>query len=141
MEIHVEDNPNWQGMNYDRIVNLTPHRVRIFETSDAETPVVELESTGEIARCKVERTPAFSIDIGAPNPGPADNWPEIPVSVPSFGQVVNLPEPQPGVWYVVSAMVREAVRHRDDVLSPGEPRRDAAGNVIGCVGLDANPVV
>ena len=53
----------------------------------------------------------------------------------SFGEVENLPEEQPGVYLVVSALVRLAAKNRHDLLSPGEQVRNAAGQVVGCKNL------
>jgi len=42
----------------------------------------------------------------------------VEVSKHTFGKVENLPEPQPGIAYIVSGMVRDALKGRDDVLAP-----------------------
>jgi len=56
----------------------------------------------------------------------------------SYGRVEGLPEPETGVLYLVSAVVRAAVPGRADVASPGDLVRDGEGNVIGCRHLILN---
>ena len=57
-----------------------------------------------------------------------------------YGQVEGLPDPTPGVIYIVSGMIVSALAsqgiHRDDLLVPGMQVRDEAGRVIGCRSLD-----
>lgn len=48
-----------------------------------------------------------------------------------FGKVENLPEPQEGVVYVVSALVAQAVPDREDVFIPDDTVRDEQGRIIG----------
>lgn len=40
------------------------------------------------------------------------------VSRHTFGKIENLPEPQPGVVFIVSGMVRDALDGRPDVFAP-----------------------
>jgi hypothetical protein len=55
-----------------------------------------------------------------------------------FGPIEGLPGPEPGVIYVVSALVAQAAR-RADVVSPatGHPlaRRDGGGQVVSVPGF------
>lgn len=55
-----------------------------------------------------------------------------------FGEVTGLPDYEEGVYLLVSAMVREALPLRSDLVSPGQLLRDDDGNVIGCLGLVGN---
>lgn len=101
------------------IVNLTPHTVTVFS---GETPVLVLESTG-VARA------AQHDEACEPVEG-------IPTVRSVFGAVENLPEPQPGTWFVVSIITanaaRAANRSTDDLLVTSNPVRDAEGRIIGC---------
>lgn len=54
------------------------------------------------------------------------------------GEVTGLPAPVPGIFYIVSGQVREAVPHRMDVVSPGRLLRDTEGRVRGCAGWAVN---
>lgn len=102
-----------------KIVNLTPHALRIIGLDGEE---IAVEPSGLVARQAVEYRPAG--DVAG----------RIPVTEAVYGEVTNLPEPQDGVIYVVSGLV-EANVAREDVFAPGELVRDDAGRVIGCKGL------
>jgi hypothetical protein len=54
------------------------------------------------------------------------------------GEVIGLPHPDNDTFFIVSAMVRTAVPGRPDVLSPGDPIRDEAGQIVGCTGFIGN---
>jgi len=49
-----------------------------------------------------------------------------------FGEAVNLPEYRRGIYIIVSAPVKIALRHRIDLVTPNDLLRDRDGNVIGC---------
>ena len=53
----------------------------------------------------------------------------------TFGDVVDLPEPEKDVMLVVSRLVASACPDRPDLLVPGPLVRDSEGKVIGCRGL------
>lgn len=111
------------------MINLTPHAVRIF-SEDGKTELAAVNPSGAVARVSVVRKPATAT--------PVFLYTEIPAFVSEYGAVVGLPEPDGATWYIVSAMVRQAVPTRRDVLSPGELVRGADGQPIGCRGLDSN---
>lgn len=119
-----------------KIKNLTPHSVRIF-SADGKTEILTVPPSGIVARVAVTRTQVYTIDPGLPNPGPGDNWPEIPVFTGTYGQVENLPAAHDETVFIVSMLVRSAVPDRKDVLSPGDLIRDEKGQPVGCRGLEA----
>lgn len=104
--------------NFKRLINLTPHEIRIIH----EDQEVVIQPSGTIARCQVEQRV-----IGFVN--------GIPFYKASYGQVENLPDPQEGVIYVVSALVAQAVPDRNDVLIPFDSIRDQNGKIVGCKAL------
>lgn len=106
-----------------KLVNLTPHPVTIYS---GEQIVIQQQPDGPVARCVETRTIAAPVTL---------NGHTIPVSVVGFGQVDGLPDPQPGVLYVVSRAVAETVPHRDDVVYPYGQVRDENGRIISCRGL------
>ena len=121
-----------------QIINLTPHAILVFD-ADGKTELLTLPPSGTVARVAVTRKQTDSLDVGLSNPGPGDNWPEIPVYVGTYGSVTDLPEPdESDTAFVVSALVRSAMPNRRDVFSPGELIRGADGQPIGCRGLEAN---
>jgi hypothetical protein len=103
------------------LTNLTPHAI-VFTTGLTVPP------SGQVARCAQVSQPA----------GEADG---VPLFHTAYGAVEGLPEPVSGTLYIVSAMVRAAVPHRQDVASPGDLVRDGEGKVTGCKGLVVNPPV
>lgn len=121
------------------MVNLTPHAVRIFD-ADGKTELVTVPPSGTVARVAVTRqeTGVVPIEWDAERLLARDLIAGIPVFVGIYGEVENLPSPSTGTIYISSAMVRESVPTRRDVMSPGELIRDVKGNPIGCKGLDVN---
>lgn len=102
------------------LINLTPHSITI-EKANGQT--VTIPPSGTVARCAETRVHVRDVD-------------GIAVSRAVYGDVTDLPDPQPDTIYIVSALVALAAR-RDDVLFPGPAIRDAEGKVIGCWGLSA----
>ena len=117
-----------------RLVNLTPHSITVL---GADAPLV-LAPSGAVARVATETRELRKLD-------------GVSILVQTYGEITGLPaySPSDGCWedftvYVVSALVRladaadRATRGdapREDVLSPGELVRDAAGQPTGCRGL------
>lgn len=104
------------------LVNLTPHMLNIA-CEDGE--FFKLEPSGKVARVSVENKPHLDVLAGDVS---------IPTTLPVFGEIEDLPEPQDGIIYVTSMLVA-ARAQRVDVLSPGELIRDEGGKPIGCRGL------
>jgi hypothetical protein len=104
------------------LVNLTAHRIVIFDSQDGNINVITIEPSGSIARV------AQIVEADAPVDG-------IPVVRSRYGEVTGLPDPQPGTYYIVSAMVAQAVAGRPDVLSPDtgpdSALRDEEGRITG----------
>jgi len=104
-----------------KLINLTPHVINVI------TPVgvITLAPSGQVARVAVSRSLPRSLDNGV----------QIRHSV--TGAVVGIPSPAADTLYITSVVVRQA-SGRDGVLSPGLLLRDAAGQPVGCDGLDSN---
>lgn len=107
--------------------NLTPHEVCIYKLNGV-TPDLDLviEAGEEIARVSCEYVKVDKKVEG------------VDMYRPVFGEVTGLPDYEEGVYLLVSAMVREALPLRSDLVSPGQLLRDNDGNVIGCLGLVCN---
>ena len=101
------------------IANLTPHPVNIFVGGEAS---ITLAPSGVVPRCSQSAEQVGTVD-------------GIPVSRQVFGEVVDLPVPQDGVYLVVSRLVAAACPARDDLLIPGPMVRGEDGRPIGCNGL------
>jgi len=103
------------------IMNLTPHEINIYV---GETLALKVPPSGIVARCAVERKQTERLKLFG--------WVEVPVNETVLGTVEGLPSPEEGVYYVVSRVVAEAARDRDDLLIPDDTVRDPQGRVIGC---------
>lgn len=104
-----------------QVVNLTPHPINVITDAGVHT----FSPSGTVARCSSQ-----SVQVG--------NLNGIPLFSTSFGGVQDLPVPQDGVMFIVSALVRQAVPNRKDLASPGDLVRDDNGNPVGCRGLNVN---
>lgn len=106
--------------------NRTEHEVKIFNAVGIKTPDMVLEQyKGEPIRVSCESRKVDTIE-------------GVDIYENTYGEVTGLPEFKEGVYYVVSAMVRQALPHRKDLLSPGQLIRSEAGQPIGCLGLVRN---
>lgn len=102
------------------IKNLTPHTINFV--SPEGHPIMDIEPEGTVARVSVKTETVGKID-------------GIPVTKSVYGDVVDLPEPEDGTIYIVSALVAGRVPERDDVFIPSESVRDEKGRIIGCKSL------
>lgn len=101
-------------------INLTPHEIVIL--AEDNTVLKAIAPSGTIARCSTCREEVGKID-------------GIPVNRTSFGVVSGLPGPEPGTYYIVSALTAQAVPQRNDVLVTDDAVRDQEGRIIGCRAL------
>ncbi|MER5182585.1 hypothetical protein ABT009_30250 [Streptomyces sp. NPDC002896] len=99
------------------LVNLTPHPIRVL------TPDGELFVAGPPARRTEHVREESRLEV---------NGRPVPVLRLGYGAVLDLPEPEPGTWYVVSRVVADALPERGDLLVPAQLIRDADGNPVGC---------
>ena len=106
-----------------QLVNLTPHAVKIF--GDDDSVIAEFESAG-VARATQTNIPDG--DIGG-----------VPIVQTKFGEVIDLPEPQPDTMYIVSIITlqaaRAAGRNMDDLLIVTDMVRDDQGRILGARAL------
>lgn len=115
-----------------QFVNLTPHAITVRvdnphwnqfagdENSQALIPEMldtVIPPSGTVARVSSRTVPVL-----------ADG--EIPFGRTEFGDVAGLPELTPGVMFIVSMIVRQAVPEREDVCSP-DTGPDAFRNAEG----------
>lgn len=107
--------------------NLTPHEVKIFKLNGVTLDLdVVIEAGEEVARVSCEYMKVDKTVEG------------VNLYRTVFGEVTGLPEYSEGVYLLVSAMVREALPLRSDLVSPGQLLRNDKGEVIGCLGLVGN---
>lgn len=100
-----------------RVVNLTPHEVRVV---DEEARVIRSWPSAPCpARVEAARVPLSELD-------------GIPLMAERRTRAANLPEPEEGVWFIVSSVVGSAHPERDDLLVPSDLVRDGRGVVTAC---------
>lgn len=118
-----------------KVINLTPHIINI---QDEYSHFVPIPPSGITARVDMETNSYKSITVDDPSVSECVGLYHIALQVTQYGKVENLPEPEIDTIYLVSALVRLAVPHRRDVVSPGELIRNDKGQPIGCRGLIVN---
>ena len=102
-------------MKMINIVNTTPHIVNIlrmgewYTLSPSESPV---------------RIDEITTVIGSIN--------GVTLVRKGFSEPVNLPDPAPDTYYIVSTIVASALPRRADLLVPSDFLRDEQGNILGC---------
>lgn len=110
-----------------QLVNLTPHSLTLY----TPTGVIELPASGQLARVRSTSEVAGQV-YG------------MPIIQPAFSPVEGIPDPEPGILYVVSSLVLTALKNRgesrDDLVAPATgPNdgavRDSAGRVQGVTRL------
>lgn len=105
------------------LINLTPHDIVIqLSATDTEVKSIIIPPTAPMARVEVS-----TVEIGHVD--------GIPLVIPTYGETTGLPDPQPGVFLIVSNIVLAANKNRFDLLTPSRPIRDEAGKVIACGAL------
>jgi hypothetical protein len=93
--------------------NLTPHAITLLDDDNNVVAVIPPEP--EPARLSQETEHL-----------------EYPLSVTLYGEPTGVPpEPEEGVFYIVSQLIFNAI-DREDLVVPAEVVRDAKGNIIGC---------
>jgi len=110
----------------ERLINLTPHPLNLM----GDEGELVIPPSGRIARAREERELIEYLILEGR---------KIPVYKVRYGEVIDLPPPEPGVIYVVSSITAQAVARtdpgRDDVVIPGDPVRDQEGRIIGMRGV------
>lgn len=104
-----------------KIINKTPHDVNVVDEKN------------NVLRTYLRSDSQIRISSQIKRVGFADD--ETPLTVTEYGEAYGLPEYVDGVYYIVSALVKNALPERSDLLIPAEQVRDGAGMVIGCKSL------
>lgn len=105
------------------IKNLTPHTVHIVDSEGNLRRSFESEG---IARATQSETVVGEID-------------GIELVTMSFGDPVDLPNPEEGILLIVSVITANAAkacgRGADDLVITADPVRDSEGRIVGCLRL------
>ena len=118
------------------VINCTPHDVSIYSSADCYmyNGSLYLREGGEeypepLSVYPAAKEPARAIYVQKPV-GTVDGY-QIYRWTPD--EIFNLPEPEPGTYYIVSKMLAQACPERKDLIFPGTVVRDADGRVVGCI--------
>ena len=116
-----------------RFINLTPHDVVLYSMASVsrgrlhpgQKPVMTIPASGAVARAE-----QFDKLITITASG-------VPIVEAKFGVVKNLPDPEPGTYFILSAIAAERAKPlgRSDLLVPAGCVRDASGCTIGATKL------
>lgn len=118
------------------LINLTPHPITMHDGGNAVT----IPASGTVARVATRSVEMHQIEA-APGVSPM-------LQTTSFGEVVDLPEPQADTFYIVSNMVLSALREqgstRQDVIAPATGPQDGAirnekGHIVAVTKFNALP--
>lgn len=103
----------------DQIINLTPHTVTVIG-EDGKTVVFPSEGNARASQVLNPACTICNVDV---------------VSI-AYGETDGLPEPEPGIYYIVSTITANAAktegRYTGDLLVTVNPVRDEKGAIIGC---------
>lgn len=105
-----------------KLVNLCPHEIVVVR--NGEEPLV-LPAASNPLRVNIEE-----VEIGQVQ--------NIPILKTEFKELEFLPEPQEGVFYVVSTIVRQMLPERTDLISPARLARNEKGEITACTAFACN---
>lgn len=114
------------GVKMSKLINLTPHAI-VMVNGEGDT-ILTIEPSGTVARVTQTTKQLETVTIDGI---------VIPVTQNSYGELVNLPEQEDGVSFIVSAMVASAGVElgRTDLFIPNETVRNDKGFIVGCKSL------
>jgi len=105
------------------IVNLTPHPVTLVGPDGRSATI---EPSGKVTRVAATESEVGKVEVDGV---------VVPLVTTTYGEVVNLPEPDGATRYIVSRVVRAACPDRDDLLVPTRFVRDDTGAITGAQAL------
>lgn len=107
-----------------RLINLTPHPVTIFDQNGEVAAEIPMGDT--CVRVQNAGMFLFERDIQTED---GQVFKNIPFSYFQRNAKLDLPEPKPGVYYVVSALVTEIFPYREDLIAINTSN----DKIFGCV--------
>lgn len=118
------------------VINCTPHDVDIYRTSDCY-----MRDGSLYLRDDEEEYPQPDLTLpAAKEPARAifaqkveDKADGILVYRWFPEEVVNLPNPKPGTYYIVPKILAQICPERKDLIFPGTLVRNKSGDVVGCI--------
>lgn len=103
------------------LVNLTPHDIVVCNEAGEE--MFRVKPSGTVARVQSVKERIDTLHMAGM---------EFAINRSRFGDVIGLPAPEYGVFYIVSGLVAQAVPSRSDLLIVDDTVRDKEGRIIGC---------
>jgi len=113
-----------------RLINLTPHVISIYNREGTEV-LLELPAYPKQVRCKMTTDIIGYSQID-------HNGKVVPIdnTLTHFDDVINLPDPKPGIIFIVSKLVAEKMKgKRDDLRIANGTMRNESKTIIGCRSL------
>lgn len=118
------------------IINCTPHDVSIYNTADCYM----YNGSLYLREGDEEYPEPLSVYPAAKNPARAIYERRIAGGADGClicrrtpREIIGLPEPKKGTYYIVSKMLAQACPERKDLISPGTVVRNGSGDVVGCI--------
>ncbi len=102
------------------IVNLTPHDVYMIDDGRSRFRFHRSNKPARLQESYFGNTTIYEDGVA------------IPMAVVTYGDIYNLPEEKPGVFYIVSLLVAIHAKDRKDLLFPVDLVRNNYGEIIGC---------
>jgi hypothetical protein len=107
------------------LINLTPHEVVVYDQA-GQNVILKIPPSGKVARVAVKAEIVAEVN-------------GISIRKTTYGDIVDLPDPQPDTVYITSVVVLIALQakgiQRYDVVSPDTNPdsvvRDAQGKILG----------
>jgi len=120
-----------------KFINLTPHPINLVDPATNKV-FLTIPPSGKVARVKTMQKTVKTIDFDLNG-----YLTSVDIKKTEYGEIENLPEPQPNTIYIVSTIVLVALRDkgikRDDIVAPDTTPnsvvRDEKGNIIGVKGF------
>ena len=103
----------------DKIINLTPHNVRLIKKYPEKWDIIDIPPSGDIARLIFTHTKVGNLIV--------------PIVKVKLDGVMNLPKYDGKTKYIVSRVILETIA-RTDMISPDTGTgaiRDDRGNIVG----------
>ncbi len=119
LEQVLEDTLHEHGDVDEKIINLTPHPIKILDAQSNVTTVIE--PSGQVVRLPAQ-IESYGKIAG------------VPITKTKYG-LSQLPPKKRGVYYIVSQMVKNAAPDRGDLLVPAQVVRGSDGRIFGCQSL------
>lgn len=102
-----------------KLYNCTPHGINIIRDGMPDLVFPKGEKVPRLRAITTVRDVMGGIKITGTN----------------FQGVEDMPDEEPGTFFIVSRLVKQAFPNRRDLLVPNEIVRDDDGNIIGCRSL------